>query len=129
MNLANLDARVFVLCSCANKNEIVRGKASLVSTYRHPDFVKGSDEERHATLRAGCVELDAELVRHTELMVAMKIERDRLWRTVQNTLVTRFKVSKDVETLGQKDAAMKLAEMFTPEQLAAMLENLGSQGG
>ena len=128
MTVHNTDIRTVITCSCSNINEVhgFRGKLTtrLATTYRHPDYVIGSDEERHRQLRAGLLELESTLTSLTELRVPIKKEKDRLWKTVQNSLVTRHQAADAIETLGRKAVAEKLASMFTPEQLEEMMKSL-----
>jgi hypothetical protein len=122
--VSNTDISVRVICSCGTRLQLVRGIIGLDRSYRHPDFITGDDVCRHHALRIGLRELEADVKELTELKVAMTTERDRLWKTVQHKLVNKHEAKVATETLGQKTVADKLASMFTPEQLQAMMESL-----
>jgi len=120
--IANTDISVRVTCSCGNVSDIANGVAVLARSYRHPDFVVGNDEERYHTLRLGILELERIHKGNADLLQAMRREKNRLWKTVQLTYVRRHEVKDAVEVLGREKTAAKLMEMFTPEQLAEMME-------
>lgn len=132
MEVANTDLRCILHCSCGNVNEVhgFRGKLTvrLAHTYRHPDFIKGTDEERYQTLRAGLLELQSTVSRLTELKQDMKREKDRLWKTVQNQLVNRHRSRDVIETLGQEELLKQLAETFGASAIEEMLRKAKSNG-
>lgn len=130
-DVKNTDISIHITCSCAHVM-VLSGfgenlSCSSYEPWRHPDFVKGDDEQRYQELARSLRLLDPEVLRLTELAHSIKREKDRLWKTVQHTLVNRHQAETVIEGLGRDRVAEKLREMFTEEQLAEMLAQLSTK--
>lgn len=122
--VVNTDASVRMVCSCGTRLRLVRGEVTLDRTFRHPDHITGSDEAQYQDLRRGLKDLRTEIRELTELQQAMSSRADFLWKSVQHTFVRRHEVKSATDVLGQKKAADLLSQVFTPEQLKAMMDAL-----
>lgn len=129
LEIRNTDATFNVTCSCGTINRVTGMggslRVSVATTYRHPDFIKGTDVERWKLLKQGARAVDDDIRHLTELKVAIVGERDRLFKTVQNTLVTKHQAEDAVSTLGTERIAEVLAATMTEDQLAALFARMG----
>lgn len=129
LEVRNTDLTITVTCSCGTLNRVSGFghdvRLSVATTYRHPDFVKGTETERWMQLKAGVRSASTEITRLTELKVAMQHEVQRLFKTVQLTLVNKHQAEDAVQNLGARQVAEKLAATLTPEQLEALFAQMG----